>query len=291
MTRIDNLRLFIEIIERGSLSAAAQARGLSPSTVTVALQELEELAGVTLITRTTRQLALTNEGEVFLESCRDIVERFDTVLEDLRATGSLEGPIRLTATNDFGRNRLLDMIEEFKSEHPDVRIELHLSDDVLDLIESGFDLGIRTGPLKDSRHQFRLLVRGPRKICASPAYWERMGRPKHARELSEHNCLALQYRETLANKWKIGSESVRVSGDRSSNDGEVLRTWALRGAGVVLKSWWDVRAELMKGTLEAVLEEEMTDEINLYAVYPGGHRTPRRVEAFVEHLIQQLSAE
>ena len=97
MDRIDSLRLFIDIIERGSLSAAAHARGLSPSTVTITLQDLEELAGVTLITRTTRQLSLTNEGEVFLESCRDIVERFDTVLEDLRATGPLEGPIRISS--------------------------------------------------------------------------------------------------------------------------------------------------------------------------------------------------
>lgn len=291
MDRIDSLRLFIDIIERGSLSAAAHARGLSPSTVTITLQALEELAGVTLITRTTRQLSLTNEGEVFLESCRDIVERFDTVLEDLRATGPLEGQIRITATNDFGRNHLLDLIESFKSEHPGVSIALHLSDDVVDLIEAGFDLGIRTGPLKDSLHQFELLVRGPRKICASPDYWDRMGRPTHPRELAEHNCLVLQYRETPSNKWRVGDDVVRVSGDRSSNDGEVLKEWASRGAGVVLKSWWDVRAELKSGVLEAVLEERMTDEINLYAVYPGGHRTPRRVEAFIRHLLARVSRE
>ena len=211
-------------------------------------------------------------------------------MEELRgSTGPLEGPIRLTATNDFGRNRLLDLLEEFKRLHPGVQLELFLSDDVVDLVEVGYDLGIRTGPLKDSRHHSRLLVRGTRAICAAPAYWDRAGRPRRPRDLSEHNCLLLLRRGASPYHWRHKGGAVRVSGDRVSNDGEVLRAWALRGVGVVLKSRWDVQDALEDGRLEEVLQDHMTDAINLYAVYPSGHRQPRRVKALIEHLSEQLS--
>lgn len=287
------MRVFVEIVEHGSLSSVARARSVSPSTITTALKRLEAHVGVSLLRRTTRSLSLTPEGERFLVTCRRVLADLDEAVESIAADGPIRGLIRVTATNDFGRTHLTHLIDEFIRAHPHVVLDMTLTDAVIDLVEDGYDLGIRTGPLRDSRLQVRLLLRGPRHICAAPAYLDRVGRPQHPRDLADHNCLVLGRPGAPQQSWRFrdGDEpfSVRVGGNRIANDGGVLKDWAVAGRGVVLKSRWDVEPDLIAGRLETVLDDFMADHVNLYAVHPAAHQPSRRVAAFLEHLHQRLN--
>lgn len=293
MDQIDLLRLFVAIADHGSLSAAARERAMSPSTVTLGLQRLEARVGADLVRRTTRRLSLTPEGERFLADCRRILADLDDALDGVADRGPLQGEIRVTAVNDFGRNRLIPLIDDFMRRHAAVRVSLMLSDAVVDLAEDGYDVGIRTGPLADSRLIARLLVRGRRMVCASPAYWERYGKPDHPRDLAGHNCLVLARPGAPQRHWSFQENghgfSVRVDGDRVANDGGVLRGWAVGGLGVALKSSFDAGEDLASGRLETALDAFSGEEVNLYAVRPADRQPSRRVLAFVEHLAAALA--
>ncbi|MBB3808564.1 LysR family transcriptional regulator [Pseudochelatococcus contaminans] len=292
MDQLDLLRLYVAIADHGSLSAVARAQALSPSTVTLGLQRLEERVGARLITRTTRRLSFTPEGERFLIDCRRILGDLDDVMTGLADSGQIEGEISVTATNDFGRSRLVPLIDAFMHAHPGVRVALMLTDAVLDLAEEGYDLGLRIGVLRETSMVSRLLVRDRRRICAAPSYWERMGRPAHPRDLAAHNCMALARPGAPMMSWRFqekGAEfSVRISGDRSTNDGGALRNWAIGGAGVIKKVGLDIEEDLASGRLEAVLDAFAIAQTNLYAVHPPGRRPARRVIALVDYLAERL---
>lgn len=294
MDRLDSLRFFIDIAEAGSFSAVARSRAVALSTVTLALQRLEAELGVSLITRSTRRLSLTHDGERFLNDSRRLLADWDTAVDGLHQHGPLKGPIYMTAPNDFGRNRLLSLIDEFMLLHPEVQIHLLLNDRVVDLVEQHLDLALRTGPLPDSRLKARLLLQGPRLVCASPSYWQAHGKPQHPSELVRHNCLVLAKPGTLQTTWQFVEKgkplSVKVTGNRVANDGSALREWAIRGKGIVLKVKWDICADLQAGRLEPALESHVAEQVNLYAVYPGDSPN-RRVAALIGFLASRLSDE
>ncbi len=294
MDQFDLLRLFVAIADQRSLSSVAWAQALSPSTVTLGLQSLETRVGARLVTRTTRRLSLTPEGERFLADCRRILADLGDAMDGVADRGALQGDIRVTAVNDFGRSRLVPLIDGFMRIHPAVRVALMLTDAVLDLAEDGYDVGIRTGPLADSRLVSRLLIRGTRQICAAPVYWQRMGRPQHPRDLAHHNCLVLARPGAPQKNWNFYENerafSVRVDGNRTANDGGVLGNWAVDGAGVVLKSSFDIEVDLAAGRLETVLEEFSAEAINLFAVRPADRQPVRRVSDFIDFLATSLSA-
>lgn len=293
MDRLDLLRLFVTIAERGSLAAAGRALGIAPSTVTMALRRLEDQAGTRLVLRTTRRLSLSPDGERFLQRARNLLADVESAFDDLSSAGAISGTIRITATNDFGRTVLAPLIDSFLARHPKVRVSVLLTDAIQDLVEGGFDLAIRTGPLTDPALPVRLLLMGPRVVCAAPAYWRRMGTPGHPRDLERHNCLILARPGAPQSIWTFRTDGhdlpVRVSGDRDANDGAVLRQWAIGGAGVILKLRSDVAADLAAGRLESALDAFSTGLINLYAVFPSRERVPPRVQAFVDHLAAGLA--
>ncbi len=292
MDQLDTLRLFVAIADRGSLSAVARAWALSPSTVTLALQRLEERLGARLVVRTTRRLSLTAEGERFLGDCRRVLVQLDDAMQGLGEGGQLSGEIRITVTNDFGRARLAPLLDRFLALHTGVRIALVLTDGVVDLVDGGYDIGIRTGPLQDSRLRARRLLAGARRVCAAPAYWRRAGLPRHPRELAGHDCLVLDRPGAPQSNWRFqesGREfAVKVGGSRTANDGGVLREWAVAGGGVVMKAGWDIDADLAAGRLQPVLDDFRIDDIHLYAVHAVGQRTPNRVAALIEFLAAEL---
>lgn len=292
MDQIGLMRIFTAVADHESLAAAARALSLSPSAVTTALQRLEERVGAPLAIRTTRRLSLTPEGERFLVDCRRILGDLQEAMDSVADRGALRGEIRVTATNDFGRAVLAPAIDAFIHAHPGVSVALTLSDSILDLGESRYDLALRMGVLGESRPDQRLLMRGLRKICAAPAYWARMGVPKHPRDLLRHNCLVLSRPDSPQTHWPFqenGREfQIRVSGDRTANDGATLRGWAVAGAGVALKSSLDVREDLAAGRLIPALEAYEIAENNLYAVLPPGRRAARRTRALIDHLAGAL---
>ncbi len=290
MDRIDALRYLLEVDEAGSFSAVARQRSVATSTVSLAVDQMEEEAGVKLMTRSTRRLIFTHAGETFLRDARRIVAEWDAAMAGLREDGPLTGPVRVTATNDFGRARLRLLLDEFQVQHPGVHISLILSDSAIDLIENRIDLALRSGPLPDSTLRARLLVRGPRRICAAPGYWDRKGRPKNPEDLAGHNCLILDRPGAPLAVWPFRDgngaiNNIKVRGDRQVSDGDVLRDWAVRGIGVIAKNEWDIAADVKSGLLETVLDHYIAQQVDLYAVHTG---SSRRVAVLVDHLAEAL---
>ncbi|MEB2847823.1 LysR family transcriptional regulator [Rhizobiales bacterium RZME27] len=289
MDRIDALRFLLDVAEIGSFSAVARQRSVATSTVSLAIDQMEDEVGTKLMTRSTRKLIFTHEGETFLSDARRIVAEWDAAMAGMREDGSLTGPIRITATNDFGRSRLRPLLDEFQVRHPNVHISLMLSDNAVDLFENRIDLAIRSGPLPDSTLRARLLVRGPRRICAAPAYWDRVGRPKHPDELLKHNCLILDRPGAPLVVWPFKHRdkaiSIKVRGDRQVSDGDVLRDWAVRGIGVIAKNEWDIISDVRSGILETVLDDFVAGQVDLYAVHTG---SSRRLTALVDYLREEL---
>ncbi|MBT9386846.1 LysR family transcriptional regulator [Pseudooceanicola sp. CBS1P-1] len=293
MDDLRTMRLFVAIAEAGSLSAVARTWGVAPSTVTLGLQRLEERLGTQLVLRSTRQLSLTHDGELFLNRCRMLLGSVDELMSGFSDEGPLTGEIRMTATNDFGRRRISPLIGDFLALHPGVTVQLYFSDAMVDLVEGGFDIGIRTGPLPDSDLRARLLMRGRKCVCAAPAYWDRHGRPRHPKELADHACLVLGTPSAYQSFWNFRDGSsplrVRVAGNRRVNDGETLRRWAVAGAGVIMKSSFDIDEELANGQLETVLDDYLSDSTNIYAVTPIRSHDVRRVRMLVDFLGENLA--
>lgn len=293
MDRIDALRLLSDVADAGSFSAVGRQRAIATSTVALAISQLEEEFGTRLLVRSTRRLVFTHEGESLLADGRRIVAEWDAMMQGLTEDGPLAGPIRITATNDFGRTQLRPVLDSFQRRYPDVHISLVLNDRTLDLIDERIDLALRTGPLPDSSLRARLLVRGKRLVCAAPSYWARAGKPAHPNDLIRHNCLILARPGAPLAAWPFldGDKqfSIKASGDREASDGGVLREWALAGVGVVLKNRWDISREIAAGLLETVLDDYAAGQIDLYAVQPNGPPS-RRVATLVAFLAESFGA-
>jgi DNA-binding transcriptional LysR family regulator len=292
MDRIDALRFFMDVAEIGSFTGVARQRAVATSTVALAVTQLEQELGARLMNRTTRQLVFTHEGERLLADARRIVSEWDAAISGLREDGPLVGPIRVTATNDFGRTQLRLYLDAFQARHPGVHINLVLTDNTVDFIEERIDLALRYGPLVDSALRARLLIRGHRLVCASPSYWKKAGKPEHPDDLAQHNCLILARPGAPLAAWPFRKEGklfhVKVSGDRQASDGGVLREWAINGIGVIIKNDCDIRRELERGELQTALDDYVAGQVDLFAVQPNGPAS-RRVTALVNFLVEVLA--
>src|ERR1700726_1620361 len=209
MDTLEALRLYVSIAETGSLSGAPRQVSVSTSTVTVELQQLEEQARVSLITRSTRRLSFTFEGRRFLADARKLLADWDASIAGVQ-DGPLRGPIRMTATQDFGRTEVAPLIDRFLDLHPAVQIALHLSDGVVDLVEQDIDLALRNGPLADSALKARLMLRGRRVVCARAIL---LGKPcctQSPDDLAAHNCLVHPRPGSTFSSWSFTVEGRRL---------------------------------------------------------------------------------
>ena len=258
MKTLQDLELFVRTAELGSLSAAARRLELTPAAASAALKRLEAALQAPLFVRSTRSLRLTAEGEVFVQHCRQALE----LLAEGRAAVTsgravVRGVLQLSLPSDLGRNVLLSWLDAFQQHHPAVALRLQLSDRLADVYRQPVDLTIRYGTLPDSSLVALPLVPGNRRVlCASPDYLARAGVPASPAELVGHNCLCFMLGEAVHDRWRFfrdGQEqSVAVRGDRVSDDGDVVRRWALAGHGLAYKSRLDVHADLQAGRLVAV---------------------------------------
>lgn len=290
MDRIDALRMLIDISETGTFSAVARQRTIATSTVALAINQLEQETGARLMTRSTRRLTFTPEGEALLEEARRIVSAWDSATTGLRENGPLVGSIRITASNDFGRVKLRPLLDAFLTRYAGVNLTLLLSDNAVDLLEERIDVAIRSGPLPDSSYRARLLVRGKRLVCASPQYWARAGRPPQ--DLLSHNCMILARPGAPLSPWPFREGdrvfNVKVKGNRQTSDGDVLRQWAIEGFGVIVKNQWDIVEDIQAGRLETALDEYAAGQIDLFAVQPPG-RPSRRAALLVDFLAESFA--
>ena len=286
---IENLKLFLQIVEKGGLAAAGREVGLSPATVTDRLAALEAHYAARLLTRTTRSIRLTAEGRELVKGARRILaETEETETRIKLGVEKISGTIHVSAPNDLGRSQIIPMLDNFMAEHPEVSVDLTLADGYVDLVGRGIDLALRYGELSDSTMKSRKLGLNRRLICASPAYMERNGVPQHPDDLAQHNCLIMRFGTSTDQDWTFSIDgkqrTCRVYGNRIADGGDVIRRWCLDGHGIALKSEWDVKNDLASGSLVSVLDAFAPEPTALQMVYAAGAVQPRRVRALMDYL-------
>ncbi|MDV0436932.1 LysR family transcriptional regulator [Xanthomonas sacchari] len=294
MDRIGDIALFLRVLDLGSISAAARSLDLSVAVASQRLQRLERALGVRLLHRTTRRLHPTPEGLQLAEQGRPLVEDLESLAGGLRQAGaSAAGTLRVTMSAAFGRLYVSPVLPRFMALHPQVRLSVHLSDNVVDLVSEGFDLAIRIGTLRDSSLVARRLAGNRRMLCASPDYLRRHGTPAMPADLAAHACLLLTGSDGRQDTWRLqgpdGEIAVRVAGPLETNFGEVLRDAAVNGQGIALHSEWHVAEDLRQGRLCQVLADYPLTETGIYAVMPQRRLVPPRVRAFVEFMQVELA--
>lgn len=291
---LDSLALFLTIIEKGGLSAAGRELGLSPASVSERLAALEAHYGASLLTRTTRSISLTDEGRVLAEGARRLLAEADEIESQVRfGAERISGLVRLSAPVDLGQNRIAPIIDRFLEHHPDVTIDLDLTDGFVDLVAQGIDFAIRYGSLADSTLKAKPLGENRRVVVASPDYLARHGTPRHPDELLRHDCIVMRFGINTDRIWTFrvdgAAHPVTVRGRRVANNGEQVRRWALQGYGLSLKSVWDVQADLDAGRLVETLAPFSAGRTALQIVYPPTRVQPRRVRALIEAIAADLA--
>lgn len=295
MDRVDDILLFIKALDLGSISAAARSMDLSVAVASQRIKRLERDLGVRLLHRTTRQLHATPEGTVLAEQGRTLIEDLDALTGSLRNVGhGVSGTLRVTMSATFGRLYVSPLLPRFLERHPDVRVHVNLSDQVIDLVSAGFDLAIRIGTLMDSNLVARRIASNRRVLCASPEYLRRHGEPSHPDELTRHACLVQVGSSGRHDAWEWRDADdqphiVRVDGRLESNFGELLRDAAIAGLGIAQHSLWHIQDDLRHNRLRVVLPAYRLPDGGIHAVTPQRRLVPQRVHAFVDFLAEALA--
>jgi DNA-binding transcriptional LysR family regulator len=289
MDKFKELTTFVEVAQRGSLSAAAREEGITPAMVGRRVDQLEERLGVKLFKRSTRKVTLTPEGTTFYEDCHRLLDELRGAEDSLTAGAkSASGRLIITAPTAFGRKHIAPHLAAFIAEHPNLAINLHLSERLVDLKNERFDLAIRIADLKSADLIAAKLARNHRVVCGAPAYFKRAGKPKELADLAKHNCLVTSTEDGVSDVWSFQDKgkpvSVKVSGNLTCNDGEVLTRWAIAGEGLAWRSAWEVSEEVKRGRLVTVLDAFAFPGNNIYAVYPERRLLPAKVKFFIEFL-------
>lgn len=289
MDKFKELNTFVEVAQRGSLSAAAREEGITPAMVGRRIDQLEERLGVKLFKRSTRKVTLTPEGTTFYEDCHRILDELRSAEDALTAGArSASGRLIVTAPTAFGRKHIAPHLPAFIAEHPNLSIQLHLSERLVDLKNERFDLAIRIADLKSADLIAVKLARNHRVVCGAPAYFKRAGKPKVLADLARHNCLVTSTEDGVADLWSFQDKgkavSVKVGGNLQCNDGEVLTRWSISGEGLAWRSAWEVSEEVKRGRLVTVLDDFAFPGNNIYAVYPERRLLPAKVKFFIEFL-------
>lgn len=292
MLRLDDLALFARTAELGSLSAAARERDCSPAVASAALKRLEQQLQVRLFVRSTRSLRLTGEGEQFLEHARSALHSLEHGRQQLAGgKAAISGVLQLSAPSDFGRNVLLPWLDQLQQEHPQLSLRLLLSDRVADLFRQPVDIALRYGAPEDSSLvALPIAAQNRRVLCAAPAYLARHGAPRQLEELRQHNCLQYMLGGRVHERWSFSdgrrSQTVTVSGNRISDDADVVRRWAVAGQGLVYKSWLDVAADVQAGRLQVLLPHWQGELTPLNLICAHREQLSKPVQLLREHLRQ-----
>ncbi|MFA7504497.1 MAG: LysR substrate-binding domain-containing protein [Burkholderiaceae bacterium] len=290
-----SMRVFARAASAGSLSAAARHIGMSPAMATKHVNALEARLGVKLFHRSTRRLSLTEAGGNYLEACQRILSDIDEAeaaasSQRVKATGLL----RMNLPLSFGSRFIAPLIPEFSRRHPEVRVELGLSDTQLDLIAGSWDLAIRIGRLADSALQARRIGDSLMQVCASPAYLERRGVPRRVAELAQHNCLSYTLSPMQDGKqWAFGQRGeirVPVGGDLLANNGDALLAAAVGGQGIIYQPHFIVGEALERGELVALeLDRPVVAIGGIHVLYPPDRRPPAKVRVMIDYLVEAFA--
>ncbi|MCB9943396.1 MAG: LysR family transcriptional regulator [Geminicoccaceae bacterium] len=291
MSLLENIRLFMAVVEVGSMSGAGRRHRVSPAVVSHRMMQLEQHLGVRLLNRTTRKVQVTEHGRIFYESSTDVIAALDAAEASVSEAGTRpSGNLRVTAPLSFGRRFLPRMIAGFRSIYPEVAVRLRLSDHLLDLLGEGVDLAIRLGNLEDSSLIQRKIADCERILCASPDYLDRHGVPGDPDELMQHQCLLLRFPGSRQFRWTLqtaeGPRTLPVQGALDADDGDTLTEWALLGLGIVLKPVFEVAEHLQNGRLVPILPDLPPEPVTLAVLCPHRHLLPAKVRVFADYVVE-----
>jgi len=296
LDRVSDMLVLVRAVEGGSLSAAGRSLGITPAVASKRILRLEDRLGVHLLHRTSRHLSLTEAGRAYHTWSLHILEALEQAeAAAIEGLAKARSHFRVTATVAFGRKHVAPALAEFAEQHPDITVELALTDSVLDLVENRIDMAIRIGVEENSNLIARRLTPNRRLVCASPDYLARHPAPAAPNDLVQHNCLVLDRPNERQDVWSFGTPSgpvtVRVSGSLQSNSGEVLHDWALAGRGLVWKSRWDVSDDLRTGRLVEVLNAFPSSDRDIYAIYVDRKLLSVVARAFLDFMVRRFSQE
>ncbi|ETR77741.1 LysR family transcriptional regulator [Afipia sp. P52-10] len=292
MDKLTSLRAFVKVVETASFSEAGRRLRMSRSAISKHVAELEQELGVQLLSRTTRRVTPTENGQSYYE-------RAVTILADLdaadRAVSELQvkprGLLRVNAPMSFGTIQLGPAIAGFMQLYPDLQIQLVLSDEHVDPVQDGLDVTLRIAELESSSLIARKLMPIDRVICASPGYLQEHGTPEHPADLRNHVCLTYGYLST-GNQWKLTGEDgdhwINPRWTLCANNAEVLRDAAVAGRGIAVLPVFIAEAALKRGDLRSILVAYKTPPLTLYAIYPPTRHLAVKVRLFIDYLVQRF---
>lgn len=291
MDRWFAMEAFVRVVESGSFVAAADRLDISTSSLSRLVADLEQHLGARLLNRTTRRLSLTESGQAYYERCV-------TLLNDLaeaeavagQAAVQARGTVRLTCSYNMAEQQVAPAIASFVARHPAVKFEVVVSDRIVDLVEEGFDLAIRVGPVGSDRLVARRLGSMHLVLCAAPSYLERNPAPRAPADLAGHNALTYAYSPT-PRVWRLTDaqgvmHEVRVNGNLHANSGDTLRAAAVRGLGVICEPDFLLRSAIERGQLVRLLTEYTAGGGDIWAVYPSRRHLSLKVRLFVDHIAE-----
>ncbi|MGH8158815.1 MAG: LysR family transcriptional regulator [Rhodanobacter sp.] len=303
MDKLQAMQIFVRVVEAGSFSAIAKESGSTQSAVSKQVASLEHVLRAKLLTRTTRSLALTEEGERYFEQARRLVAEIAEAETSLKSSGQqLKGWLRVAASVGFGRLKLVSLVQTFLVQHPEVKVDLQLSDGFIDLVERGIDIAVRIGDLPDSSLIARQVGLSHRELLAHRSYLRALPkgikRPRSPDDLPQHNCIVYTG-TTMRNAWKFvagpgadapegTTRTIKVEGSLQTDSSEVIRTAVLAGMGVCYTPTWLFQAEIANGDVIRLLPDwSLPSPIHL--VSPQERRHSSKVRAFVEHVATGLA--
>lgn len=292
MGQLEDINVFIRVVEAGGISRAAEQLNLAKSAVSRRLSDLESRVGVRLLNRTTRTSSLTEAGRNYYENAKKIVSdiaELNALTMDSNTT--LEGTINLAAPLSFGLTHLAPAIDAFVKQHPELIITINFSDRQVDLIEEGMDLAFRIANLKDSSLIARKIAPINHLLCASPDYLNKHGIPKTPDDLNDHRLL--QYNLTDSSSWKLTDQqgmqhSINISAHIVANNGDFLKDMAIASHGIIMLPTFITWQAVAKGELIPILSDFSPPQLNAYAIYPQTRYLSRRTRLFIDFLMARF---
>ncbi len=292
MDHLVDMALFAKVTELESFSGAARDLGLSKSAVSKRIARLEDRLGLRLLNRTTRRLSLTEAGTAFYDGCRRVVSEAEAATEAVAHLATApRGTLRVNAPMSFGMQHVSPCLPDFMARYPELHVEMVFNDRLVDLVEEGFDVGVRITPLRDSSLISRRLAPVRLVAAAAPAYLETHGRPETPEDLARHQGLLYAYRsegDSFTFTGPGGRRKITLKGRLRANNGEAITTAAIGGLGIAIQPSFILCDALRAGQLEPLLSDWDIEHPEIHAVFPTGRNLSPKVRVFVDFLVERF---
>lgn len=293
MPYIESIKVFCRVVELGSITSGGRDLRLTPAVASNRIKALEKRLGARLFDRTTRKLRTTEAGQLFYNHARKVIDTLDDAEAALAGfSGQPRGALRVSAPLGLGQRLLAPLVPTFATLHPDVQVQLRLSDRNIDLLEDRLDIAFMLGNPSDSNLKQRKLADCPRALVATQEYLAKHGRPESPQELMQHNCLLLRYPRSPEYFWTLdtaeGPLKLNVMGRFDADSSDTLTDWALAGYGIANKPRFEIAAQLASGALVEVLPETPPTPTRFLCLYPHRKLQDPKVRLFIDHVAETL---